>query len=87
MAFSFFSPERAYLSVVSVFSMCAELTFEPSICVLWPYLGCEKIAKNERAKVVSGVALSTILKTRRAVLFRGQNRHSRLGCPKTRTSD
>jgi hypothetical protein len=31
-----------------------------------------EIAKDERAKVVSGVALSTILKTRRAVLFSGQ---------------
>jgi hypothetical protein len=35
-------------------------------------LRMRKIAEDERAKVVSGVALSTILKTRRAVLFRGQ---------------
>jgi hypothetical protein len=31
-----------------------------------------KIAEDERAKVVSSVALSMILKTRRAVSFRGQ---------------
>jgi hypothetical protein len=31
-----------------------------------------KIAKDERAKVVSSAALSTILKTRSAVSFRGQ---------------
>jgi hypothetical protein len=44
-----------------------------------------KIAKDERAKVVSGVALSTILKTRRAALFRGQKPSQPLGCPETRT--
>ena len=32
----------------------------------------KKSPRNERAKVVSGVALSTILKTRRVVLFGGQ---------------
>ena len=31
-----------------------------------------KSTRDERAKVVSGVALSTILKTRRVVLFKGQ---------------
>jgi hypothetical protein len=26
--------------------MCAELIFEPEICVLWPYLGMRKIDKE-----------------------------------------
>ncbi len=46
-----------------------------------------KIAKDERAKVVSGIALSTILKTRRAALFRGQKPLQPTWLPETRTSD
>ena len=40
--------------------------------VLAIFKDATKSTRDERAKVVSGIALSTILKTRRVVLFRGQ---------------
>lgn len=41
-----------------------------------------KIAEDERAKVVSSVALSTIRKLEEPCRLEVRNRHSRLGCPR-----
>jgi hypothetical protein len=41
--------------------LCAEIVFGRRIFFLWPYSEVRKIDSDERAKVVSGIAVSTIL--------------------------
>jgi hypothetical protein len=56
-------------------SSAFELIFSWEIFVLWPcFRDTEQSTAKERAKVVSGVALSTILKTRGMAVPGGERR-------------
>jgi len=88
-AFSLFSPDRGYSPVISVLFDVRRADFRTVDLRLVAILRMRKNRQgNERAKVVSGVVLSTILKTRRVVLFRGQKRlQPTLAAQKAETSD